>query len=226
MEGYLREINAFEKLVQKLNQPQALWMVRAARGLLALLQGRLRDVEDETLHCLSIGQRIKDNTALQTFGVQLALLRIEQGRAGEVIPAVEDYQRRYPRVSGWEPLLAYLLAASGRTAEARRGLERMASKGFSFPRDVAWITSMTFAAETCALLNHSSSAPLLYEHLAPFTDRIVVVGFGAACLGSVHRYLGLLARTAGEASKAKAHFEEAVRVNRSIGGVGRYVTEG
>ena len=63
-------------------------------------------------------------------------------------------------------------------------------------------------AELCALLRDGERARQLYELLAPYEGRNVV-SIGAAYLGPVARYLGLLAMTAGSDERALGHLETA-----------------
>jgi hypothetical protein len=71
---------------------------------------------------------------------------------------------------------------------------------------------------------------------APYADRIAVVDRGLALKGSVHRFLGLLARTEGDLEGAASHFEIALarheamqasalvdRTRRELNGVAEHV---
>lgn len=217
--GSLREIAAFEEIATNLKQPQAMWLKRAFGGMLALLEGRLDDVEREAMECLTVGTRIRDNTALQTFGVQLTQLRWEQDRAGEVVPALLDFVANYPRVRGWGSSLALLRASSGDRVAAAASFEELARDGFDLPKDTVWLTSICLAMEACSLLKDQRRAGMIYQLLTPYADRVVVVGFGAACLGSVERFLGLAAATQGLWEPAVGHFERSLVVNRELGAV-------
>jgi tetratricopeptide (TPR) repeat protein len=78
------------------------------------------------------------------------------------------------------------------------------------------MVSMAWLVETCHALGDAGVARLLYQRLAPFAARLVVVGYaGIACLGSVQRFLGLLCASEGRLDRAREHLEAAVEVNRS-----------
>ena len=65
---------------------------------------------------------------------------------------------------------------------------------------------MTLLAEVCARLGDVARADELYELLAPYAGRNVIVGRAAACNGSASRLLGALAAVKGEWARAERHF--------------------
>jgi tetratricopeptide (TPR) repeat protein len=56
----------------------------------------------------------------------------------------------------------------------------------------------------------------LYTYLLPYTDVVIVVGFGVACLGAAAHYLALLAATMEQWADAESRFETALRLNAQI----------
>jgi tetratricopeptide (TPR) repeat protein len=210
------EANAFRVLAEQTRQPQALWIVQAQRASQLLLDGRLDEVEALSGACFVIGQRVRDHNALLTFGVHLTLVRIEQGRADEMLDAIRDYAARYPLIVGWRVLYAYALSRAGNSSAAKAEYESFKTRGFALPDDLNWMVSMAWLSELCAALADRDGALILYEKLLPYAKRLVTVGYaGIACLGSVERYLGLLASTFGRVDDARRHFEEAVGANRN-----------
>jgi hypothetical protein len=59
-------------------------------------------------------------------------------------------------------------------------------------------------------------ASILYELLLPYAQR-AALGMPEICVGSVARYLGLLAATMSRWDEAEHHFEHAVEVNGRTG---------
>jgi hypothetical protein len=111
-----------------------------------------------------------------------------------------------------------VLGELGRDAEARREFEHLAAADFDdIPRDALWLVAMALLAELCALLGDRPRARRLYELLVPYEGRNVVA-MGAAYLGPVARYLGLLAMTIGEPERALGHLETARSAAERIGG--------
>ena len=208
------EADAFRALAEATKQPQALWIVQAHRARALLMDGRLEEVEALSGECFQVGQRVRDHNALLTFGVHLTLVRIEQGRAQEILDAVRDYAARYPLIFGWRVLYAYALWCAGNKSAAEVEYRSLKARGFALPDDLNWMVSMAWLAELAHWFDDREAAELLYERLAPYAERLVVVGYGIGCLGSVHRHLGLLASTHGRAREARQHLEAAAETNR------------
>lgn len=215
--GSAFEEDAFQQLAQETRQPQALWIVDAQRACRLLAEGRLDDVEAVAGTCLSTGQRTRDHNALLTFGVHLTLVRIEQDRGAEVLDVIRDYAARYPLIAGWRVLHAYALCRSARQAEAEAEYQSLQARAFALPDDLNWPVSMAWLCESCHAQRDRQGAALLYERLAPLANRLVVIGYGIACLGSVRRFLGLLDLTLGRFSAARNELEQAIEVNRRAG---------
>jgi hypothetical protein len=76
---------------------------------------------------------------------------------------------------------------------------------------------MALAADVASRLGDTRHAAQLYELLLPHADANVVIGLGAVCLGSAHRYLGGLALTLEHRSEAVDHLRRAVAANTSLG---------
>jgi hypothetical protein len=72
-------------------------------------------------------------------------------------------------------------------------------------------------AETCVLVNASELAASNYEQLLPYAERNVVATAASVCLGSVSRYLGLLAELAERFDDAEHHLHAAHGANRRMG---------
>jgi len=136
-------------------------------------------------------------------------VRRTQGRHLDLEPLVRKNADRLPAMRRWRCGLALVLAELGREDEARRELEHLAVADFEdVPRDALWLVAMSLLAELCTLLHDRRRARRLYELLVPYEGRNVV-SMGAAYLGPVARYLGLLAMTIGEDERALGHLETA-----------------
>jgi DNA-binding winged helix-turn-helix (wHTH) protein/tetratricopeptide (TPR) repeat protein len=209
------EADAFGALAEQTRQPQAARIVQAHRASRLLLDGRLDDVERLSSACLAAARRVRDHNALLSFGVHLTLARIEQGSAGQVLADVRDYAAGYPLIVACRVLHAYCLMRAGHAREAVAEYESLGGSGFVLPDDLNWMASMAWLSELCYAFCDAGGAELLYRRLSPYGERLIVIGYaGIACLGSVHRHLGLLAATLGRCELAREHFEAALDVNR------------
>ena len=214
------EMDAFRVLAEETSQPQSLWIVKAQQACQLLLDGRLNEVEQLAGACLLAGQRVRDHNALLTFGVHLTMVRIEQGRAGELLDVVRDYAARYPRIVGWRVMYAYALWRAGQAQAFDTEYASFKRSGFALPDDLNWMTSMAWLAEMCHAQGDAEGAGLLYGRLAPYAERLVVIGYaGIVCLGSVERYLALLALTLGRPDATRDHFARALAANRRAAAV-------
>jgi tetratricopeptide (TPR) repeat protein len=215
--GATLEVEALQKLARDVNQPQAIWVARALRAAHLFMDGRLGEVEAVAGDCLQTGQRVHDHNALQTFGVHLTLVRIEQGRGAEMLDALRHYAASYPRVVAWRAVLAHALSRSDRLDDAFAIYQSAKATGFASPDDLPWLYSLSLFSEICHEVGDPEGAKILYERLNPYANRVVVVGYGIACTGAVAHYLALLSVTSGNDEAALLHFEQAVSTNGRLG---------
>jgi hypothetical protein len=190
---------------------------------LALLGGRAlaRGEFDETERLIGEGMNVAPEVfgyAIQGFAGQLCTLRIEQGRAAEVLDAGRNFVTQFPQVPAWRAGLSVILAELGLNDEARGQLAVLAGAGLARIRqDQEWLFLMGAVAETCSLIDARDVAADCYELLAPFAERCIVLGDGYVFWCSVEKSLGLLARTLGRAADACRHLERALSVHLQLG---------
>jgi DNA-binding winged helix-turn-helix (wHTH) protein len=216
--GQVFEADAFRTLAQETRQPQALWIVSAQSACRLFMQGKLEQVEGLAGACLVAGQRVQDHNALLTFGLDLTLLRIEQGRGDEVVEVVRDYAARYPLIVAWRAVYVYTLFRAGRSADCAREYASLKASNFALHDDLTWLVATAFLGEVACAQADADGARVLYERLRPFASRLAVTGYaGILCVGSVERYLALLAATQRRDAEAERHFGRAIEVNRAVG---------
>src|SRR5262249_29182985 len=110
----------------------------------------------------------------------------------------------------WRYALAFFRFVVGEREAAARDLAALGTEGFiELPRDGNWLPAMVNLAEVAHGVDDVGCARQLYELLRPHAASAVVVA-AAVCLGSVERYLGMLAVTLGRLDAAAAHFEAAL----------------
>jgi tetratricopeptide (TPR) repeat protein len=211
------QITAFSAGAEQLRQPLYIWHGIVWRAMRALLDGRLDEADELAAEALAAGAPGEAVTAPQYFAVQLLAIRREQGRIGELEPAVRRLVETNPGRPAWRAALATVLLETGETELAKEQLELLAANGFSdIPRDGDWMTTITLLSEICSGLNDPDSSALLYDLLMPFAGLNVVIGLAAVCLGSAARFLGRLAVTIGRPQDAAEHFEQALAANARL----------
>src|SRR5262249_2414711 len=120
-----------------------------------------------------------------------------------------------PALATFRAGLSVLYTELGRTEEAQALLDGLAFDGFSaIPDDLVWLTGVAFCAHACARLGDRARAPRLLELLLPYRDRFVIEG--PSFLGSVSRYLGVLAATLEQWADADTYFAEALDAHVAI----------
>jgi tetratricopeptide (TPR) repeat protein len=203
------EIEAFGATARRLGQPRMLAYDPLHRAMAAHMRGDFAASERFTAEAVAQSQDVPDSLAPIIADAQTFLVRRTQGRHLDLEPLVRKNADRLPAMRRWRCGLALVLAELGREDEARRELEQLAAAGFDdIPRDALWLVALSLLAELCTLLDDRPRARRLYELLVPYEGRNVV-SLGAAYLGPVARYLGMLAMTTGEAERALGHLETA-----------------
>jgi tetratricopeptide (TPR) repeat protein len=218
IQGVDIQIAAASKLAEALHRPIWLWWTSLFRGARAQLAGDFDEAERLAQETLAIGQRGQAENALHYYAQAMFNIRREQGRLAEVEGAVRGFIELYPAIPAWRSALALLLVELGRPEEARAEFERLAEGGFSaIPRDANWLIAVTLLAEVCGALGDAARAAELYELLAPYAGRNVVVGRNATNNGSASRLLGILATARHEYDLAERHFAEARAMHVKMG---------
>jgi len=209
-----RQLNALAAFLDEPGGTASLELgsLRATR---ALLEGRFAAAEElsqDTLNKAPAGrlQPVEEHLA------QMLVLRREQGRVRELEAQIRSVVDQ-PSSPAWRPVLAWVEAETGRLAEAAARLERFVSPTGLELAGQGWLPSAFFLAETCARVGDRRRADVLYRALRPWQGRVVVVGLGVACLGTVDDALGRLSAAAGRLRLAERHFEAALGLARRLG---------
>jgi DNA-binding winged helix-turn-helix (wHTH) protein/tetratricopeptide (TPR) repeat protein len=211
-----RELVCYERLAEALRMPRYRWRSQFYGTMRTLLEGRFAEAEERAIRSLGEGFRPAD--ASLVAGPQLFVVRLEQGRIGEVEPLIRELARRFPTVPSWQANLALVDAELGRAGEAADALAALAADDFrSLSRPLVGLISRVIAAEVCTALGDVQRASVLYRQLAPYAPRTVVIGAGVACLGALDLYLGRLAATMGDVATARRHLEAALAMNTQLG---------
>jgi tetratricopeptide (TPR) repeat protein len=145
-------------------------------------------------------------------------LRRDRGSLSRLEEDVRLNVQRYPAIPGWRCVLAHVLCEIGDRDQAARELAELSDHSFALiPRDGLWLAAIAHLTEVAARLGEVEHAAQLYDLLAPFADRNVVVGWAATCLGSAARLLAMLAAVLDRRDDAERYFERAIAMNESMG---------
>jgi DNA-binding NarL/FixJ family response regulator len=210
-------IAAHNRIAEEVRQPFYGYVTTGFQTMRALLDGRFAEAERLAQQSLEFGQQAQVENADGVFGIQMFLLRREQGRLAELAPAIRYFVRQHTATT-WRPGLALIYSELGLVQEARVEFEHLAQYDFTdLPRDGLWVTCITYLAEVCVFLQDTARAATLYHLLRPYAGRNVIVGGSVACYGAASRYLGMLATTMARWDEAEQHFQEALAMNTRTG---------
>jgi DNA-binding winged helix-turn-helix (wHTH) protein len=211
-----RDLDAMDRLSAELRFPG--FGSPPGGALRALLDGRLEDAERMARERFELIQRAGFSNAAMFYAIQLAGVRREQGRLGELEPGLRALAGQLPNMPTWGATLAYLYAEDGREREAAEELARLAEKGFeSLPRDATWLTTVGLLADVAASLGDAERAAPLAALLAAYADRVVVVGPSLSVTGAVARMLARALATSGDLAGAERQFEAALALEARLG---------
>ena len=201
-----------QALAHELHQPLYSHAALAWRGVSAHLNGHFEEAERIARESLRIAEAAGAPEARAFFLTQLFAVRREQGRLAELVEPLE----RLSRVPGpvgvsWRATLPFILVEAGEPERARVAYEAVAADDFAaLPGSLFRLTGLICLAEACAALGDAAGAESLHARLEPHADRLVQTGF-SGCWGSVRRFLGLLAATAGRPDEARAQLRGRAR---------------
>lgn len=211
------ELAEMARAAAELRQPAQVWEESVNQALVSLFEGRFGEAARWIGTAATAGERGEYQSKLSLI-TQTFALRREQGRVDEVREAVARVAARYEARPVFRCLLATVYADLDDRAEAERIFETFAAGDFAtLPRDTEWMLGMALLAETAAFLGDVERSSTLYGLLVPWRD-LVVFDPNEFSMGSVSRYLGLLARTMSRWDEASSHFEAALEVNGRMGG--------
>jgi tetratricopeptide (TPR) repeat protein len=211
------EIDAYKQIAarrRRLSDELYLHLYRAMRLLFA---GDFDEGQTEGNEAARVGDRIQDtNTGNATLLLSLTYRR-ERGGLERLEGPVRFYVERFATIPGWRCVLAWLLAETGKSDEAREILDSFVTDGFhGLPLDGIWLGAVAYLAEAAAVLGDPTHAAALHERLEPYADRNVAIGWASTCAGSASRHLGLLADLLGRRDEAIARLETALAMNERM----------
>ena len=219
--GNLAEVDtaiaAYGRLAAELRQPIYRWGSVIVRVTRAALAGRMAEALQLAEQAREEGQRGVAENAEIFHGSQLYCLARDTGGLEEAAQRIERLNEKYPGAPLWRCELVSAHALLGKEGVAREEFEVLALDDFeAITSDYLWLPCTAMLAEVCDFLGDANRAKPLYELLLPYADRGIVVGRGGYWLGSVARYVAILAALMGRYEEAEDHFEKALEMHRRM----------
>jgi class 3 adenylate cyclase/tetratricopeptide (TPR) repeat protein len=217
--GAMAHLDFYVRLAEGLKQPIHGWATTLLWAMLALLSGEHDRAEQLCNEALALGQKAQSPNAFPLYGGQLLFLRRQQGRSAEMIPLVQNLARQFPTVGAWNVALAMLYCDVGNRDAARAEVEQLAAADYrQINYDNLWLAAMAQLCLVAGYLDDARNAGALYERLQQFAGRNVIVANAIVSLGSMSRYLGILATVLERWDRAVEHFRHAIAFNTAMGG--------
>jgi len=189
-------IEALERLAHDARDRRAAALVPLHRARRAALDGRYEDAERLLTEIEQVAGEPPESTIPIAAAAQRVVLIWLQKGPREIGELVRAYAAGAPAMPVWRAGLAAALADAGRRDEARLEFDRLIADDFAaLPRDNLWLTAMALLSETVVALDLRAHAIAVYDQLAPFVGRNIVLP-KVAFLGPVEMWLGILARVA------------------------------
>jgi hypothetical protein len=148
---------------------------------------------------------------------QFGILLWWQDHLDSCIGSAEALLQRQPNLDAARAALALVLAASGRSADARAELARLAPEGVLRVRDDPYRNgTVAFMSEAVYALGDPTLVSQLQAQMAPLSGRLVTLRY-IAVLGSADRYLAMYDALLGRFDAAFAAFEEGLALELRFG---------
>lgn len=185
----------------------------------ALLDGR-RDAARTGMEKLrDLARQTDDAEAWERYWVQRFWAEVQWGADQDGYEVLEHCRERAYRFDDlhWWGNLTLLLATVAKQDEAARAFDSALALTAAVTRDGRWLDTVTNLVEAAALLGDAGRVAATSRSLSWPEGRLVVVGDGVACKGSVDRYRGLAFAAAGQWDRAGECFRRAESTHRAIG---------
>ncbi|GAA3212923.1 AfsR/SARP family transcriptional regulator [Microbacterium terregens] len=186
------------------------------RCLRATLDGHIETAEQMAHRAYAVALESNDPDAQSVRVGQLAIIRWIQGRVEELEPAFLVARQLAPHEPIWAVSLAWMWLRQGRRSAAQALIFALPPIA-ELPVDRNWLSTSCILAVVAAELDELALAQELHDALLPFEDRLMTIGLGVTCWGTVARPLGLLAAALGDAEAAISHYRNAVECAARVG---------
>ncbi len=196
---------------EKIRQPLDLWVASYTAASLALLHGDIEEAEEHATAALEIGLASGQPDAFAYYGVQLIMIRTEEGRLGELESVIADAVEQNPSIPAYEAVLAAAHLDAGNEEAARELVEEAAARSFALPEDQPWFDGIAYYAAVVIELQLRAHAAQLINLLSPFSEQIPDNGLTPE--PPVATFLGGLATVLERFDEADSYFEQAAELN-------------
>jgi DNA-binding SARP family transcriptional activator len=209
-------LDGYEHAARHLGSPRDIYWSAALRATQTTLHGDLAAGEQ-----LARGAALRGHELEQfsdgAFLLQRFVIRYHQNRLSEEVPILKQVGRARSVYRAGGALAAVAYAETGQTDRALAAAwDTLGRDGSALPRDAFWLAATALLAGVASVTNDPLLSELLHPMLEPCAELVVVFGAGAAVLGAVHHWLGLLAAARSQTDVAADHFVQAITVAQHL----------
>jgi hypothetical protein len=199
--------------------PGMRWHLEVFDTGIALLEGRLGEVETRAAAALSVGLRAEHPFARGCANAHRALLARERGDARGFVEALGPALRARQGPTEWvKAAVARAHVTLGNQAEAAALFETLAANDFiDIERNLRWKATLNEIGQLCADLGDAARAEALHALLAPYAEHHAIMPMAILYGGPLHSTLSRLAELLGRGEEAREHREAAVGACEAIG---------
>ncbi len=190
-------------------------LVAGFRVEIAILEGRWGEA-------LKVAQRSLEQGALEgatgvegRFGFQVFTIYRALGALDAIAPLLSRLANAEGETRTWLPGLCLLRCELGQKPEAIDALEQLGDVRELIPDDL-YETTLVYLADACAWLGDRTRCRQLYDLLKPYRGYNLTL-LGTIAHGAASGYLAKLARVLRREAGARELFEEALKLNASMG---------
>ena len=187
-----------ERALAAYPHPYWTWVARTWRALSHREAGEIDRAEALAAEALALRPGVSDAAAC--YGVNLVDIRLQQGRAGEVIGLLRHAVDGNPQIAAYRAVLALCASEAGETELAAASLHWFTDhRCTNLPADTSRMLSLAVLAHTAADLADTDAAAVLEPLLVSYRDQWVLIsayGGGGAAWGPVSHALARLAACA------------------------------
>lgn len=200
-----------ERLAERYPHSYWTWAIRTWRALWILGTGEA-DAAEASAHAAA-ATRPGIAEAGACLAVNLTNIRLQQGRAGEMMPVLAAAVDAYPEIPTYRAVQALCAAESGELELAAEILASFAAHRFTtLPDDPNRLLGLAALAHVAAGLDHKQASEQLLTLLEPFGDQWVLLqcyGGGGAIWGPVCHALARLSSVAERHDDAERFYDAA-----------------
>ena len=176
-ESAARHLDNLRMLSERLRQPTLMWMTAFKETGMAFMAGEPDQAEQLATAAFQLGTDSGQPDAFTIYGSQLAYIRHQQGRLGEMVSLIDQAVVENPGLPAFRPVLAAAHLDAGNDATALDLLRSAAADDFaSLPLDFIWMMGISFYALVTVELRATRPASTLYELLSPYHEQVPFIG--------------------------------------------------